>query len=172
MFYKYLDLPKLPSELEMLCLDLSKLEPNVRWREPTNCNNIQIDTPVQYNQYLAPKEVLRWIASNHLIFPRIRVARVHVMHSGLRTHPHMDFPRTIAVNYILTESTATTCFYEHIQNPNIIPTKNNEIFSLDEIKLVDSVVLDHHRWHQLDVTKIHSVENITIPRIALTLSDK
>jgi len=33
-------------------------------------------------------------------------------------------------------------------------------------------VLDHHRWHQLDVTKIHNVENITVPRVALTLSDR
>lgn len=176
MFYTYLDLPRLPIDLETMCLDLANLEPNSRWPEPKNLDKICADYPkenfAKYKQYMVPSEVIRWLADNKLVSKDIRLARIHCMFDGSRVYPHFDFPRTYAINYLLTESTATTCFYKHKTNADLKPTRSNELFSLDEVELVESVVLDHHRWHRLDVTKIHNVENITVPRVALTLSDK
>jgi hypothetical protein len=176
MFYKYLDYPKLPAELEAMCLDLDNLEPNTRWPNPKNLETIQVDYPVEnfskYQQFDVPKEVIRWLAKNQIITREVKVAKIHIMYDGPKVYPHMDYPRTLATNYILTESTATTCFYRHKLIPDLKPSCRNELIHPDEIELIDSVVLEHHRWHQLDVTKIHNVENITIPRVALTLSDK
>jgi len=176
MFYEYLDFPKLPSDLEAMCLDIDNLKPNTQWPEPKNLDKICVDHPTEnfakYKQYMVPLEVIRWLADNKLVNKDIRLARIHCMFDGPRVYPHLDYPRTYAINYLLTKSTATTCFYKHKTNPNLKPTRSNELFSPDEIELVESVVLDHHRWHQLDVTKIHNVENITVPRVALTLSDR
>ena len=176
MFYKYINYPKLPQELEDMCLDLDNLEPNKRWPQANNLEAVRVDYPVEnfskYRQFEVPKEVIRWLIENQIITREIKAAKVQVMYDGLKTYPHFDYPRTIATNYILTESTATTCFYKHKMNPELTPTHPHQIVSPNDIELVDSVVLEHHRWHQLDVTKIHSVENITVPRVALTLSDK
>jgi hypothetical protein len=119
MLYTYLDLPKLPSDLETMCLDLANLEPNSRWPEPKNLDKICADYPkenfAKYKQYMVPSEVIRWLADNKLVNKDIRLARIHCMFGGSRVYPHFDFPRTYAINYLLTESTATTCFYKHKQ---------------------------------------------------------
>lgn len=176
MFYEYLDYPKLPSDLEAMCVDLERLDANTRWPKAKNLETLQCDHPPEnfcrYRQFEVPKEVLSWLIKERIITRDIKIARIHAMYDGPKTYPHLDFPRTVATNYILTDSTATTCFYRHKFNPDIKPSHRNELVSPDEIELVDSVVLEHHRWHRLNVTTIHSVENITIPRIALTLSDK
>ena len=176
MFYKYLDYPKLPSDLEAMCLDINKLKSNTTWPEPKNLDKIQGNYPTynfaKYKQYMVPSDVIRWLIDNKLVNKDIRIARIHCMFDGPSVYPHFDYPRTFAINYILTESDATTCFYKHKTQVDLKPTQSNELFSPGEIELVESVVLDHHRWHQLDVTKIHNVENITVPRVALTLSDR
>ncbi len=176
MFYKYLDFPKLPSNLEAMCLDIDNLAPNTKWPEPKNLDKISVDYPTEnfakYKQYMVPKEVLVWLVDNGIVHKGIRIARIHCMFDGPRVYPHFDYPRTFAINYLLTDSTATTCFYKHKTNSNLQPTRSNELFSPDEIELIDSVILEPRCWHQLDVTAIHNVENITVPRVALTLSDK
>jgi hypothetical protein len=176
MLYTYLDLPKLPSDLEAMCLDFDNLEPNLKWPKSKTLDTISVKYPkknfAKYKQYLVPKEVIDWLIDNGIVDKNNIIVRIHCMYDGPGVYPHLDYPRTTATNYILTDSTATTCFYRHKTNPNLKPSQSVEIIMPDEIELIDSVVLEHHRWHQLDVTKIHSVENITIPRVALTISDK
>jgi len=174
MLYKYLDYPKLPIELEAMCLDFDNLEPNLKWPVVSNIDQISVDYPrknfAQYKQYLPPKQLISWLNDQEIVNKNVWQARIHCMFDGDRIYPHMDYPRIFAINYILTDSTATTCFYKHKLNPDIRPSKTNEAISLNDIELTDSVILEHHRWHYIDVTKIHNVENITVPRIAITVS--
>ena len=179
MLYKYIEGPTLPAELKDMCLDFDNLEINPWWptlkksapnnTDKTNTNYPQSDF-AQYKQYLAPELLIIWLNDHGLLNENVRHPRIQRMVGGNQIYPHFDYPRTFAINYLITDSVATTCFYKHKTNPDIKPSATNESIASDEIELTDSVVFDHHRWHWLDVTKIHNVTNITIPRVAITLS--
>ena len=176
MLYQYLDFPKLPKELELMCLDFKNLKPCRTWEYPSNMSQetsrLSMDSFAKYSQYRVPREVLNWLNENNILTKDIRAAKIHCMHEGQRIHAHVDHFRTCAINYILTESTASTCFYKHKTIADFKETEGHRIISMDDIELIESVILEHHRWHQLDVSAIHNVENITMPRAAITLTPR
>ena len=84
-------------------------------------------------------------------FPAEYTLRIHVLKDKLAIHK--DFGRTRAFNYIIESGgcDAETCFYD------------------DNFKLIEKHKIDKFRWHQIDVTRYHSVINMAENRIAITI---
>lgn len=68
---------------------------------------------------------------------------------------HKDLYRTRAYNYIIEPGgdNVLTCFYDNQKN------------------LIESHCIKTHSWHKLTVDIFHNVENLTAPRIAITIND-
>jgi len=175
MFYTYLDYPKIPDYLAAMCLDFLQLAP-VHFPLSTNMSTVGPKYPdikfARYKQFYIPRPLVDWLIDNKIVTKEMPVALVHAMYDGDRIWPHMDYPRTRALNYVISDDQSTTCFYRHLITPNITPSEVHYLIDPQEIELVESVVLEQNRWHVLEVDKIHNVTNLTKPRIAITVSNQ
>jgi hypothetical protein len=119
-----------------------------------------------------PAIVNRWIADN---IPLIGVhASIQEFTNGKFFIPHRDLLRDVAYNYILETGgdAVETCFYKPKPEFKHLDVTARTFIPYDRIDLVDSVIFESGQWHKIDVTNIHSVENIdpTKRRFSLTLS--
>lgn len=119
-----------------------------------------------------PATVNRWIADN---IPLTGVhASIQEFTNGKFFIPHRDLLRDVAYNYILETGgdAVETCFYKPKPEFKHLDVTARTFIPYDRIDLVDSVIFESGQWHKIDVTNIHSVENIdpTKRRFSLTLS--
>ena len=173
--YKFLNYPKLPDELEQLCLDqlnkpeffifdLSKNE--IITRKVIIDGEVVVKKQCTFEVFSAPTEVIDWLLSNKIIDSIDTEVVVQRSYNGTALFPHTDNPenynnnltnlhkRTTALNYLLSESGPTTCFY----NTN----------NLNDI--LESVLIPKSVWHTLNVNHLHGVENIEFDRISLSIT--
>ena len=103
------------------------------------------------------------------------VVNLLYIHGGTRFLPHIDPLRNRSYNYIIeTSDNVRNCFWEPKQeyaNLNVTPMT---YIDYNRLNLIDEVVLPKNKWYELNVGKIHSVENIdpTRRRIVITVSFK
>ena len=176
--YKFLDFPALPAELEQECLEqVNKNEFFIfdLGKQTWEGQMILNGQPVYRKQCIfevfdAPKSVKEWIFDNKIVTDLDTRIGVQRSHGGNALLPHTDRPknynielsnlknvangRQVAWNYLLSEPGPVTCFYG----------------SLDINSLIESVILPKSSWHELNVSNIHGVENITSERISLSIS--
>lgn len=117
------------------------------------------------------EEIKKWVKAN-IDRPVIHIS-VQCMYGGTTITPHIDEMRSIALNYIVsTGGESKTCFYKAKKEYQHLTPYPQTVFPFDRLELLQEVQIESHRWHHLDVSTIHSVENINPnkKRISLSLS--
>lgn len=112
-----------------------------------------------------------WARNN--IDPNVAHVSIQAMYGGTTITPHIDEMRTYALNYVIsTGGNSRTCFYKPKEEYSHLRVYPQTVFPVDRLELVDEVQIEAHRWHRLDTTTIHSVENLDprLKRISLSLS--
>lgn len=105
-----------------------------------------------------------WVSRN--IHDKISSVHVQYFDGGTYFFPHIDLLRNKAINYLISTADATTSFYK----PNNFIPEPNTVIDYNKITLLKEFKIEKKVWHELDVTVVHSVENINGTRIAVTLS--
>jgi hypothetical protein len=111
-----------------------------------------------------------WVNKN--INPKPVLVTIQVMHGGATITPHIDEGRTRVYNYILETAGGITKFYKKAKGYEHLTAYPQTIFTYDRIAEIETIDIEQNRWHYLDVSKIHNVENIQSnqKRISLSLS--
>jgi hypothetical protein len=114
--------------------------------------------------------IIEWVNNN--ITPIPVLVTIQVMHGGATITPHIDEARNYVYNYIIETAEGTTNFYKNAKGYEHLTAYPQTIFTYDRIEVINSVLIEPNRWHYIDVSKIHSVENIQAnkKRISLSLS--
>jgi hypothetical protein len=111
-----------------------------------------------------------WICAN--ISPRPALVTIQVIHGGPIIIPHVDEGRSYVYNYILDTADAVTKFYKNSKGNEHLVAYPRTVFTYDRIEEIETIDIQKDRWHYLDVSKIHNVENVqpNQKRISLSLS--
>ena len=136
-----------------------------------------MNTSHKYFQNLATFDFLpvsdmitEWVNKN--ISPTPVLISIQVMYGGSTITPHIDEARNYVYNYVIETADAITNFYKNAKEYEHLTAYPQTIFTYDRIEVTNSVLIEPNRWHYIDVSKIHSVENIQTnkKRISLSLS--
>jgi hypothetical protein len=117
------------------------------------------------------EEINQWARAN--IDPNIAHVSIQVMYAGTTITPHVDEMRTYAYNYVIsTGGDSKTCFYKAKPEFEHLTAYTQTIFPFERLDRLEEIHIQPYRWHRLDTTTIHSVENIDPDkkRISLSLS--
>lgn len=114
--------------------------------------------------------IIEWVNKN--ITPTPFYISIQVMYGGSTVTPHIDEGRTYVYNYILDTGGGVTKFYKNGAGYEHLKAYPQTIFPFDRIQEIETIDIEKNRWHYLDVSKIHNVENIQTGqrRISLSLS--
>lgn len=119
----------------------------------------------------APEDVNKWAKEN--ISPYCH-ANIQEFSNGSFFFPHKDLMRVKAINYLIETggNEVRTCFYEPKKEYSDLPIYARTFIPYERIELVESITFTKGEWHSIDVSKIHSVENIDPEkrRVSLSLS--
>jgi len=114
--------------------------------------------------------VHQWLSEN---LPLGKIfASVHEFRGGNIFFPHVDLMRSTAYNYIIDTGgdNVETVFYDPKPEFAHLEITPRTCIPYDRIQKVDSVICQKDEWYRLDVTKIHSVENMDNTKRRLNLS--
>lgn len=117
------------------------------------------------------EELNTWAREN--IDANIAHVSIQAMYGGTTITPHIDEMRTRAFNYVIqTGGNSKTCFYKPKKEYEHLTAYPQTVFPFDRLDLVEEIHIQPYKWHQLNVTEIHSVENLdpSLKRISLSLS--
>ncbi len=117
------------------------------------------------------EELNKWAREN--IDSKIAHVSIQAMYGGTTITPHIDEMRTKALNYVIsTGGKSKTCFYKPKKEYQHLVAYPQTVFPFDRLELVEEIQIEPYKWHELNVTEIHSVENLdpTLKRISLSLS--
>jgi hypothetical protein len=113
-------------------------------------------------------KVTDWVRNN--INDSFMAVHIQNFDRGSLFFPHVDLIRTKALNYLIESGDADTIFFEPLEEfKNLVPQPSTYI-PHNRIREIKKIKIETNRWHQLDVTKIHNVENIKSRRLAITVS--
>jgi hypothetical protein len=193
--FKYIDKPRLPQHIIDLIHDVvsnyqveSKLpefqkmqindgivaEIDRLYGTPPEGLGVPFDTAYKYKglcnftMIRAEGEILEYITKN--IAPNHCGVHIQVIDNGEYVFPHIDMLRNRAWNYTIDTGNAITSFYEAKTEFSDLPLVPRTYVPYERVNKKQSVVIDSHRWHELDVSKIHGVENVYGQRIAISIS--
>ena len=107
----------------------------------------------RYHQYEALLELTDWCKQNLPIDDSYFI-RIQKMFNIDRLENHVDVVRDSVVNYLLSPSGPETRWYDRNEN------------------VIESVVFTQYQWFKLSTNVTHSVENISFPRIAISVFQK
>jgi hypothetical protein len=117
-----------------------------------------------------PKELTEWVKENITI--PYRGVNIQVMSGGNFVAPHIDEIRNGALNYIIQTGgpdVKTKLYKPKTEYANLKVTPQT-IFLYDTIDEVHSETLPTNKWHILDVTQIHSVNDLDPLGIRISIS--
>ena len=83
--------------------------------------------------------------------------------------PHTDAVRNWAVSYLfeLGGTNVTTSFYQE-QDFSLI-RESDRLFKTERLTVVKQLVIEPYRWHLINTSVIHGVENVETQRQAITI---
>ena len=137
---------------------------------PISQANVLFDNLAQFDFLKVSDNVLEWTYNN--ITPKPGLVTIQVMYGGPIIIPHVDEGRSYVYNYLLDTGGAVTKFYKNAKGYENLKAYPQTVFTYDRIEEIESIDIEKNRWHYLDVTKVHNVENIRPgqKRISLSLS--
>ena len=191
--FEYLDYKPIPKDLKKIILDQSEKNSS---KEISRCKNFYVNERIESavnNEYSEIKlglglplietekisnlcsmtmfqldEVTQWVREN--ITDNFNAVHIQSFENGVCFFPHVDLIRSKALNYLVLTGDADTVFYEPKKEFAHLKPMPSTFIPHDRISQIKSFKIENDRWHQLDVTKIHNVENIKSKRLAITVS--
>lgn len=174
--YKYVELPTPPQYLLDICV--SNVINNINEFElkkntiidkpldgyvhsPLNEAYAQVDQNYQGGVYHTPPQLLKWLQDNMPI--DTSNCWVAAFKKGKCCIPHVDKLNKIAFNILLTDSNATTCWYNikkdynHLKFPEFGQFAQ---FLYTRLDLIESTTIQKNKWHIIRTDLPHSVENL------------
>jgi hypothetical protein len=128
------------------------------------------NTVSYFSVMTASEKVHQWLQEN---LPLDQVfASIHEFRGGNIFFPHVDLMRQTAYNYVIDTGgdNVETVFYEPKPEFAHLEITPRTCIPYDRIQKVNSVICQQNEWYKLDVTNIHSVENIDNTKRRLNLS--
>lgn len=113
-----------------------------------------------------PDSLVLWVHEHIGLYS----VNIQIMEHGNYVMPHIDEIRKVALNYLITTGSGITCIYEPIAEYANYIVGPQMVFPPNRIVKTDKISIDEKRWHTLDVSKIHGVENLTSKRISVSVS--
>lgn len=155
--------------VDNLILDTSKKE----WLDQYHHNSINS----ALHSFTTNEELTQLINDEYgRFFPDIDIMSVvGVMRSADKTPacqpPHIDRRRSLAINYYfdLGGQDVTTSFYDFSDTIQIDASSN---FQYNDFKKIGHCIFDKNQWYAYNVSRCHSVENITGTRYFLSICPK
>jgi hypothetical protein len=125
-----------------------------------------------YFDYLeANEEINTWVREN--VDANVVHVGIQVMYNGELITPHVDEMRSYAYNYIIEKGgDPTTSFYTAKEEFQHLKAYPRTVFTPDRLTMIEETKIEPYRWHKIDTTVIHGVNNIEQgkKRISLSLS--
>lgn len=106
-----------------------------------------------YHQYEAPEELKDWCKKN-LPIDDTYIIRIQKMFNMHRVENHVDIVRDSVYNYLLSPTGPETRWYDAEGN------------------VIETVIFEQYNWYKLITHVTHSVENISTPRISVSVFQK
>lgn len=139
---------------------------------PSQAREIFGDKICYFGLMNAPKLLNQWV------FENIKIKNVHCgiqeFELGKCFVPHVDLTRTTAYNYIISAGgcDVKTTFYKPKPQYDNFNITSRTLIPYERIDEIESVICEEHKWYKLDVSQIHSVENLdpTKKRLSITIS--
>jgi hypothetical protein len=116
----------------------------------------------------AEGDLLDWVTEN--VAPNHCGVHIQVIDDGEYVFPHVDMLRTRVWNYTIDTGDAETIFYKAKPEYAHLPVIPRTYVPYERVDKVKTIKIDANRWHELDVTQVHGVENVKSPRIAISIS--
>jgi hypothetical protein len=135
---------------------------------PISQANVLFNDLAKFDFLKVSDNILEWTYVN--ISPKPALVTIQVMHNGPTIIPHVDEGRTFVYNYLLDTGGATTRFYKNAKGYEHLTAYPQTVFTYDRIEVIETIDIEPNRWHYLDVTKVHNVENIQPGRKRISLS--
>lgn len=197
--FKYIDKPRLPTNLvesiikqatdyhsDIVLPEFNKMQINnsiideIEKAYPTAVEGLGVPYDTIYNNTVfdyeglatftmikVEGEILDWVLSN--VCANINGLHIITM-VGTHVFPHIDLLRSKAWNYVIDSSDAETCFYKPKEEHKHLPIFPRSYIPFERVDKIETIHIEEHKWHELDVTCIHGVENIKGMRILLSIS--
>jgi hypothetical protein len=128
---------------------------------------------ISYTRYQLATELEQWIKTNVCEEFNCAGFQTQTPHLPGQSHlPHTDtWPRRWVLNYNLHTGgpKVTTQWYQE-QGHNLLRNDCTRPASLDSLVCVESVQLEPCRWHILNTSVLHAVDNIETTRMTISLS--
>ncbi len=132
-----------------------------------NETNLNYEGLATFTMVKADDIISNYISDN--ICKEYRGLHIIIM-EGTHVFPHIDLLRNSAWNYVVSSGNASTCFYSPKEEYKHLPIFPRSYIPFERVDKIKSIEIEEHRWHKLDVSSIHGVENINRTRIILSIS--
>lgn len=148
MLFNYLDyIPELPAELVHDVINHETINRSWFYDE-------------RYKFYRVSESLKEWVYAN------IKdVTKVGIQEITGNLLPHIDRGRTKAINYLITTGGGSLCHYSY----NGV-YEQDRFVSLDLVTEISRINIEPFKWHMINTQVLHGVDNITSPRLALTVN--
>jgi hypothetical protein len=175
VLYQYLDyLPSIPQDMAEHMVNCHR-EQEILFTVPERLtlHAGQAVKNVSYNRYQLAAELEQWIKANVCDWFNCAGFQTQMPYLPSQSHlPHTDtWPRRWVLNYNLQTggSKVITRWYQE-QGHELLRNDCTRPASLDNLVCVESVQLEPHRWHVLNTSVLHAVDNIETTRMTISLS--
>ena len=165
---------KLPEFQKMQINDDIIAEIEKHYGTPKEGLGVTFDTAYKYEglcnftMIRAEGELLQWITEH--VAPNHCGVHIQVIDNGEYVFPHVDMLRNRVWNYTIDTGDAETSFYKAKPEYEHLPLVPRTYVPYERVDKVETIKIDANRWHELDVSKIHGVEKVKTPRIAISVS--
>lgn len=174
LLFQYVDhLPVVPADLIEQILNTvhsSPVDHAVAARTVTV--NDKIYNNIEYNRHRASDDLTNWIHT-HIGSDYVSMG-VQIQDPGLFNHthfPHTDTaPRHWVLNYNIQPGGdhVITHWYQESDHPLVREGPTTPV-DQNQLRVIESVQVQPFRWHVLNTSVLHGVENIHSCRIAITI---
>jgi hypothetical protein len=176
LLYKQLDFPAVPGSL---IPDINQPgSDKLIWsnKPRTATRGSEIVEHSRYNRFDISTNLKNWVDTNITVDYK-NIGLSHMWGAAVNL-PHTDHTRDVTMLYLFCTGgeKVETKFWKRKGYPIHHDNKDknyhynyNQPNTYDDLELLDSVVLELHRWYILDAQCIHSVEGMSDSRISLQL---
>ena len=165
---------KLPEFQKMQINDNIIAEIEKNYGTPAEGLGVTFDTAYKYEglcnftMIRAEGEILNWVSK--CVAPNHCGVHIQVIDGGEYVFPHIDMLRNRVWNYTLDTGGAETSFYQAKAEYTHLPLVPRTYVPYERVDKIKTIKIDANRWHELDVSKVHGVEQVKTPRIAISVS--
>jgi hypothetical protein len=181
MFYKILDLPKIPQNLLQFQLYPTIIRSVDMTHGREYIKNGQPIQSVHYTKMEANEKLKNWIVDN---VPGVTSDMIFLQSftgGGTTQLIHSDILRVFALNYIIDtggDSVTTTWYQENEQplsrykDPAIhgLGQANNKIIDYDNCAVLEQVQFKQHQWSLIRTDVLHDIDHMTGVRSAVSIA--